>query len=138
MNRTPILRSWLAALLAAVLITLSFTVAPARAGMVPTEEVVRSAAVLQERDRVIAFFEREDVRRQLMVLGVDRAEAMARVSGLTDAEISGIAGEIDRLPAGQDAASAIIGAVLAVFLVFIITDILGFTDVFPFVSSIEE
>jgi hypothetical protein len=42
---------------------------------------------------------------------------------------------MDQLPAGGDAVGVLIGASLFVFIVLLITDILGFTDVFPFVKS---
>ncbi len=69
----------------------------------------------------------------MIELGVDPAEATARVAGLSDAEIRKIAGRIDQLSAGQGVVGTIIGAALVVFLVLLVTDILGLTDIFPFV-----
>ncbi len=69
----------------------------------------------------------------MIELGVDPAVAVARVAGLSDAEIHDVAGRIDQLPAGQDFVGAILGTALVLFLVLLITDILGLTDVFPFV-----
>jgi hypothetical protein len=68
-------------------------------------------------------------------LGVDPAEAAQRVAGLSDAEVQQIAGHLDQLPAGQSAVGAILGAALLIFLVLLITDLLGLTDVFPFVRK---
>ena len=39
------------------------------------------------------------------------------------------------MPAGQGAIGVIIGAALIIFLVLLITDIVGITDVFPFVKK---
>lgn len=130
-------RRGIAACLALVVLMVSLPVGQARAGMVPTDRVVQAIAVEQDRERIQAFLAREDVRRQLQALGVDPAEAEIRADGLTDAEVARIAGELDRLPAGQDAAVAIISAALAVFLVLILTDLLGLTDVFSFVDPVE-
>ena len=69
----------------------------------------------------------------MVALGVDPEEARARVASLSDREIGQIAGQIDRLPAGQGVLVALIGAALFVFLVLLITDLLGLTHVFPFV-----
>jgi hypothetical protein len=44
-----------------------------------------------------------------------------------------IAGRLDQLPAGQSAVGAVVGAILIIFLVLLITDLLGLTNVFPFV-----
>jgi hypothetical protein len=42
---------------------------------------------------------------------------------------------MDQLPAGGDGIGTIVGAAVLVFLILLITDILGFTHVFPFVKS---
>jgi len=105
----------------------------AHAGLIPTEEVIAGEQVAAERERVIAFLERQEVRTQMVALGVDPAEAMARVQALSDEEVRQIAGRLDELPAGQDAVGALIGAAVFVFLVLLLTDLLGLTDVYPFV-----
>ena len=108
---------------------LAFTVPlqTVQAGMVGTEQLV--AGVTQaERGRVLAFLEREDVRRALESQGVSGADAEARVAALTDAEIIEINNKIDQLPAGGD----VLGVLFAVFVILLVTDIIGFTKVFPF------
>ncbi len=122
-----------AAPMAAVMFVMSVPIGIANAGLVPTERVVEREAVAGDRARVIDFLAREDVRAQMIELGVDPAEATARVAGLSDAEIRKIAGRIDQLSAGQGVVGTIIGAALVVFLVLLVTDILGLTDIFPFV-----
>lgn len=102
---------------------------PAHAGMVGTEAVVASA----ERGRIVSFLEREDVRQQLQAQGVSPADVKARVAALTDEEARQLAGQVDRLPAGGN----ILGVLLTVFLVLLITDILGFTKVFPFTRPVR-
>ncbi len=81
------------------------------------------------------FLAREDVRRQFEALGIDADEAAARAGSLSDAEVTQIAGQIDELPAGQNVAGAILGAALLIFLVLLITDLLGLTNVYPFVRA---
>ena len=127
----------LARAMAAVLVLASLPLGTAQAGMVTTDRVIGHEAARQHREAVLEFFGREDVRQQFEELGVDPGEAAARADSLSDSEIARIAGQIEQLPAGQDAASAIIGAAVAIFVILIIPDILGFTNVFPFVSSIQ-
>jgi hypothetical protein len=112
---------------------LSVPIGIASAGLIPTERIVESEAAAGERARILDFLAREDVRAQMVGLGVDPPAAVARVAGMSDAEIRDIAGRIDQLPAGQDVFGAILSTVLIIFLVLLITDILGMTDVFPFV-----
>ncbi len=131
-------RSVSASLIAATM-SLSFPGAAA-ARLIGTEEAVRTetAAVGStiDRDALHALFERDDVRRQLESLGVDPRQARERVDALTDGEIERLAGQVGVLPAGGDGGS-ILGFAFAVFLILLITDILGLTKIFPFTRSVR-
>ena len=72
------------------------------------------------------------MQARLQALGVSASDAGERVAALTDDEALRLAGEIDKAPAG-----GIIGVILFVFFVLLVTDILGFTKVFPFTRSIR-
>jgi len=112
----------------------NFTVQAAKAEMIGTETAVALAKEENGRARVNAFLERMDVQHAMEHLGVDVAEAMKRIDVLSDAEILRIAQTIDQLPAGGDAVGTVVGVSLVIFLVLLITDILGLTHVFPFVN----
>jgi hypothetical protein len=114
------LRRYIAALLAVTLVV-PF---PAHAAMLSTE-----SALGPDRERIARILDRTDVQAQLQAYGVSAAEVKARVAALTDAEAAGLAARIDELPAGG---VSILGAALIVFLVLLLTDILGYTKVFPF------
>ncbi len=135
MMALPSLRRFVALTLAVVMFALTGPIGAARAALVTTEQALEPAAALDARARVSAFLARDDVRRQMVALGVDPVEAASRVASLSDAEVSRIAGQLDRLPAGQSAIAAVIGAAVFIFIVLLITDLLGLTDVFPFVRS---
>jgi hypothetical protein len=111
---------------------------PAAARIVGTEEVVRAGAEGPgspvDRDALRALLERDDVRRRLEALGVDPRAARDRVDALTDAEIERIAGSVERLPAGG---ASVVGVLFAVFVILLVTDILGLTKVFPFTRSVR-
>lgn len=101
---------------------------PAHAGMLPTDAV----GVSTDRDRVARFLEREDVQLQLQAQGVDPSAVKARVAAMTDEEAAQLAGHMDEMPAG-----GVLGLILFVFIVLLITDILGFTKVFPFTRPVR-
>jgi len=105
----------------------------ANATMVETDVVINHAQAVQERARIAALMDREDVRAQLEARGVTSEQAQARVAALTDDEVLQISGKLDHLPAGGD----ILGTAVFVFLVLLVTDILGYTKVFPFTRSIR-
>jgi len=121
--------------MAAVMTIVAMPLGAARAGLVTTDTLIAGGVVAGERARVRQFILRDDVAGQMRGLGVDPAEAAARVDGMTDDEVRQIAGRIDTLPAGQDALGVIVGAAVLIFIVLLITDIAGFTKVFPFTRS---
>jgi hypothetical protein len=81
------------------------------------------------------ILDRQDIQKVLKAQGVSAEEAKARVDALSDAEAMRLVEKFDQLPAGGDALGTIIGAALVVFIVLLITDILGYTDVFTFVKK---
>jgi Family of unknown function (DUF6627) len=107
---------------------------PANAAMVTTDQLVDAARVQEGRERLNGFLARADVRSQLEQMGVNPADAQARANAMSNEEIQRLNGKIDQLPAGGD----ILGAILFVFVLLLITDILGLTKVFPFTRSIRR
>jgi len=103
--------------------------------MVDTNQAVSHELAGQDRAKISAFLDRADVLAQLQKQGVTANEAKARVYALTDDEAHNIAGKLDKLPAGGD---GVLGVLLTIFIVLLITDILGFTKVFPFTHSINR
>jgi len=106
----------------------------AQAAMVSTDQVIEQQDSNMERETVISFLDRADVQQELVNYGVSPDEAKARVAHLNDAELETLSGNIDALPAGGFIGT-MIGAGVFVFVVLLITDLLGFTDVFPFAHS---
>jgi hypothetical protein len=109
-------------LMASLLIMSLVTPLPVQAGMVSTPESL-------DRARIANVVDRADVQAQLQAYGVSPSDVKARIAALTDEEAAELAARIDSLPAGG---IGILGAILVVFLVLLITDILGLTKVFPF------
>jgi len=125
---------WISRVVILSMLTIGLPAQTAFAGMVQTDQVVSHELAVQDRARINAFIDREDVLAQLQKQGVSATEAKARVYALTDDEAHKIAGKLDQLPAGGD----VLGVLLTVFIVLLITDILGFTKVFPFTHSIQR
>jgi hypothetical protein len=112
------------------MLALSLHLPAANATMVGTETVVNAAQAQQSRERVLSTLNRDDVKTQLMARGVDPAQVQARLDSLTDEEVQTLAAKMDQLPAGGDG----LGLLVFIFVVLLITDILGFTNIFPFVK----
>ncbi|MEN8194956.1 MAG: PA2779 family protein [Pseudomonadota bacterium] len=120
--------------LVALMMAVTMPLGVAQAALVGTDQVVAPSQAEADRAQVAAFIAREDVRGEMRKMGVDPDEAKRRVAVMSDVEIQRVAARIDATPAGQSTAGAIVGAVVLIFIVLLITDLLGLTDIFPFVK----
>ena len=125
------------ALLLVLLMSFHTIVSPlASAAMVETATLVNTQAADASRDRLAALLAREDVGAALKGHGITAEEAQQRANSLSDQEVVKFAQNLDALPAGADGGvGSVIGALVFIFVVLLITDILGFTDIFPFVHK---
>lgn len=126
-----------ALVMALVMLVVSLPLGVARARLVTTDQVIGVLSAERERDQIQAFLGRADVQAQMVALGVDAAEAAARIATLSDDEIRQIAGQLDRLPAGQDAATIAL-VILSIFVFLVILQVLGAIHIFSFVKSPGE
>jgi hypothetical protein len=104
---------------------------PAYAGLIGTGTVINQQQSMIDRGQLLSSLHRDDVRKQLIAMGVDPQAAQERVAALSDDELRSVEGRLQSLPAGGD----ILGVAVFIFLVLLITDILGYTHVFPFVKK---
>lgn len=130
---TPTIRRLTARVLIASTLGLTMPLAPAQAGLIPTQAITQAGAQA-ERARVDAFLGRQDVQERLTALGVDAQSAKERVAALGDEEVARLAERLDQMPAGG---SDVLGILFAVFIILLVTDILGFTKIFPFTRSVR-
>lgn len=105
----------------------------AHAGIVGTEQAMSTAAGDADRAQVASFLARDDVRAELLAQGVNADDALARVQAMSDAEVAQLAQRVDQAPAG----AGVVGVLFTLFVILLITDILGFTKVFPFTRAIR-
>lgn len=117
------------------MLLMSMPVQTAHAAMVGTETVLKLSTAKKVRENLNQFFKREDIKAIIMAQGISPEEAKARVNSLSDAEIMKIADNMDQLPAGGSTLGVIIGGAIVIFIVLLITDILGYTDIFTFVKK---
>lgn len=98
----------------------------ASAGLIGTGQMIAS----QEREATIArinsALQSEHVEQIMTSLGVDSQDVQTRLAGLTQSELQQIDQEIVNLPAG----GSILVIIGAVFIVLLILELVGITDVF--------
>jgi hypothetical protein len=96
------------------------------AGMIGTQAFIDGNARSATVTRVEALLARQDVADSLQTFGVEPAFVMSRVDNMTQAELVQLEGRLDQNIAGGDAI-AVIGVV---FLVLMILELVGVTDIF--------
>ena len=106
--------------------------APAQAALVTTAQTVQANENERIRAQLRVLLNRADVRNQLESWGVDPAEAQARVDTLTAAELEELATRMETLPAGSGGLAVVAVVLLIAFLVILLTDIMGYTNIFTF------
>ena len=124
-------------LVLSIILSISLFAQASWAQMASTEAVFQDSVTVSSKEKVMQFTAREDVAKILGQLDVDPKMIEERVASMTDEEASKIANKIDTMPAGSSAVGSLIGAVVFIFVLLVITDILGLTKVFGFTRSVR-
>ena len=122
---STMLRNFVVSLVSLSLLSLGLA-QTSSAAMIGTQQVVQSEARDARVTRVETILRRDDVARQLVAFGVDTLAVQSRVGNMTDAELLALEGKLDTPIAGGSA----VGIVGAVFIVLIILEFVGITDIF--------
>ncbi len=86
---------------------------------------------IEQTSKAHKLLARQDVQEQLVKLGVDPIDAITRVNAMSRDELAALNGKLEKLPAGGD----LVSTIGLIFLILLLTDILGYTDIFPFVKA---
>ena len=105
------------------------------AAMIDTESVINENRSQNPRDCLNNLLARKEIQSALIGQGIDPQEAQERIDNLSDDEIGKFVHEMDQIPAGDGFFEAFIIVAFLIFLILLITDISGYTDVFPFVKK---
>jgi hypothetical protein len=106
---------------------------PAQAAMIGNEQIVNQNLTYQTRDGLQQLFAQETARQQLQAWGISPDQIKSRIDSLTDAELARINQQVNDLHAG----GSVLGILLVIFIVFVITDVIGATDIFPFIHPVK-
>ena len=116
-----------------ILLALS-PVMTAQAAMIGNGTLIEQTDAQQTRDSLQQLLARQEARQQLLALGVNPAWVMERTSNLSESELARINRGIEQQQAGGD---SVLGVLLLIFIVFVITDVIGATDIFPFIHPVR-
>lgn len=131
MAKTTFKRSATAVVMSGFMVWTGVMATTASAGVISTDRMVAEYAIDENRAEMKVALSQDNVRDRLIELGVSPADVEARIDALTPTELAMLQEKMDQLPAGAGA----VGLLALVVLIFFITDILGITDIFPFVNA---
>jgi hypothetical protein len=112
-----------------VLLMFFTQIAPLQAAMLGNQTLMTEIT----RADIIASLDDVKVQNLLVSNGVDPQAAKLRIQQLNDDELAQLQQEFQQLPSGAGGASTL----LAIFVILLITDMIGATDIFPFVKKVE-
>jgi hypothetical protein len=119
------MRNTNAVVIALTVAAMLVTSLPATAGIVGTEQMVAQETRSHTLDRIDAVLAGEAVASQLEAWGVAPEMVRERMAAMSDVELQQLAANMEADPAGG--ALVVIGAV---FVVLIILELLGITNIF--------
>ena len=120
----------------ALVLTLSMTslsMGNVHAAMVSNDQIMHQTQQANAKAVLLQSLQREDVQVQLAELGVSAADIETRIAQMTPEEITQLNQQMNELPAG----AGVLGFVLIIFIIFVITDVIGATDIFPFIHPVR-
>lgn len=101
-------------------------VQPSSAAVLTAEQLIAVEDRHDTLSRIEAVLLRDDVSAQLVAHGVEPAKVMIRVNNMSTGELLALDGQIN----DQIAGSGALGLIGAVFLVLLILELVGVTDIF--------
>jgi hypothetical protein len=108
-----------------------FSIGHATAGVFSSDQVIANQQHQYNKQQVLSFVDTAEVQNKLIELGVSPAEAKQRIANMTNQELDALNNEINEMPAG-----GIVGTIVTVLVVIAILDLMGITDVYPFIRPI--
>ncbi|MFN2361410.1 MAG: PA2779 family protein [Marinobacter sp.] len=105
----------------------------ATAGVVGTGELLTEQRADLDRQSLLNMLERDEVKDKLTQMGVSQEQVEQRIQSLTPEELSSFEQQLAEAPVGED----VVGIIVLFLLVFIITDMLCATNIYPFINCIR-
>lgn len=123
----------LSVFLSALILVTGLHATVAQAAVVSTQSLMLAQQAEYDRHQLHALLQRDEAIESLQALGVDPEMVQARVAHMTAGELQAFNSQVEQMQAGGSA----LGVVVLVFLILILLDLLGATDIFPAIKPIN-
>ena len=125
-------RSLTAFLLSMLILASSVLSVSVHADYIDNPELFTSEQSQLDKAQLKDFFSTANAQEKLIEMGVSPELAMVRIDQLTPQEVAQFNQDVENMPAG----SGVLGIIVLFAVVFIITDVIGATDIFPFIKPV--
>ena len=112
---------------------ISVSLGNVQAAVVSNDEVILKTQQVEDKAALLQAVQREEVQQQLSSMGVSAADIESRINQMTHEEVAQLNLQMAELPAGE----GVLGTIVLIFIVFVITDVIGATDIFPFIHPVN-
>ncbi|GAA0664038.1 PA2779 family protein [Rheinheimera tangshanensis] len=112
---------------------LVFGMSQANAAVFSSEQVMAKQQFNFNKQQVLSFVDSAEVQNKLIELGVSPADAKQRIANMTAEELNALNTQMNDMPAG-----GVVGAIVTVLAIIALLDLLGVTDVYPFINPISR
>lgn len=111
--------------------TATFGASQATAGVYSSDQVIASQQHQYNKQQVLSFIDDAQVQNKLIELGVSPADAKLRIDNMTNAELEAFNSQLNDMPSG-----GVVGVIVTVLVVVAVLDLMGITDVYPFIRPV--
>ncbi len=132
MAHSPI-QKFFARFLSLLILIVGFQSSIAQAAIVGTQELVAQESASMTRTQILTLLDQEEAKQALTQLGVDKNAVEQRVDNMTAEELQAFNDQLQEMQAGGD----IVIVILVVFLILILLDLLGTTNIFPAINPVQ-
>ncbi|GHG60414.1 hypothetical protein GCM10010919_03860 [Alishewanella longhuensis] len=104
----------------------------ATAGVIGSDQVIATQQQQYNQQQLLSFIDSDEVQHKLTQLGVSPTDAKQRIANMTNSELIAFNEQLNEMPAG-----GIVGTIITVLVVIAVLDLMGITDVYPFIRPIS-
>lgn len=112
---------------------ISVSASNVQAAIISNDQIIYKTDQVSDKAALLQTIRRADVQAQLSGMGVSTVDIEARINQMTHEEIAQLNQHMAEIPVG----AGVLGTVVLIFLVFVITDVIGATDIFPFIHPVR-
>ncbi len=125
-------RSLTAFILSLIILVSSVLSVSVHADYIGNPELFTSERNQLDKAQLKGFLSTVEAQEKLVAMGVRPELALERIDRLTPQEVAQFNRDVENMPAG----SGVLGIIVLFAVVFIITDVIGATDIFPFIKPV--